>query len=145
MPRPGLYEIIFRLGEASPATGVYLGDDLGKPLYVLGIVRDQRTKRPVVQFLKPDAGGFETGADINQLQVPFIGPGQWLRLIAGSGAIKCWTGDDGVHWSRALDPLRGVRGGWSHVGLMSFKWTEPRRITLEHLRISELSAVSRLA
>src|SRR5579872_1908667 len=69
IPRPGLFEIIFRLGEASPATGFYLGDDLGKPLYVLGIVRDQRTKRPVLQFLKPDAGGFEIGTDINQLQV----------------------------------------------------------------------------
>jgi outer membrane protein assembly factor BamB len=145
VPRPGLYEIVFRLGEASAATGVYLGDDAGKPLHVLGIVRDQRTKQPVLQFLRPDAGGFEIGTDINQLQVPFIGPGQWLRLITGSGTIKCWTSGDGVHWSRALDPLRGLRGGWSHVGLMSFKWTEPRRITLEHLHVSELAAVSELA
>ena len=145
VPRPGLYEIVCRLGEASAATGFYLGDDAGKPLYVLGIVRDQRTRQPVLQYLQPNAGGFEIGTDINQLQVPFIGPGQWLRLITGSGTIKCWTSGDGVHWSRVLDPLRGLRGGWSHVGLMSFKWNEPRRITLEHLRISELAAVSQLA
>ena len=145
VPQPGLYEIVFRLGETSPATGVYLGDDLGKPLHLLGFVRDQRTKQLVLQYLRPDAGGFEIGTDINQLQVPFVGPGQWLRLIAGSGTIKCWTSGDGIHWSRALDPLRGLRGGWSHVGLMSFKWTDPRRITLEHLRISELASVSELA
>src|SRR5207237_5000467 len=36
IPRPGLYEIIFRLGHASPATGVYLGDELGKQLSLLG-------------------------------------------------------------------------------------------------------------
>src|SRR5207248_5359781 len=106
---------------------------------------DQRSKLPVLQFLRPDAGGFEIGTDINQLQVPFIGPGQWLRLIAGSGTIKCWTSGDGIHWSRALDPLRGIRGAWSHIGLMSFKWTDARRITLEHLRVSELPGISELA
>jgi outer membrane protein assembly factor BamB len=143
--RSGLYEIILRLGESSPATGVYLGDDLGKPLYVLGIVRDQRARQPVLQFLRPDAGGFEIGADLNQLQVPFIGPSQWLRLIAGSGTIKCWTSGDGAHWSRVLDPWRGVAGSWAHVGLVSFKWNEPRRITLEHLQISDLTAVTELA
>ncbi len=44
VPRPGLYEIIFRLGEASPGTGVFLGDDAGKPVHVLGIVQGTRNR-----------------------------------------------------------------------------------------------------
>jgi outer membrane protein assembly factor BamB len=145
IPHLGLYEVVFRLGEATPGTGIYFGDDTGKPLYVLSVMRDQRTRQPAIQFQQPNANWFEMGADLNQLQAPFIGPGQWLRLIVGSGTIKCWTSGDGVHWSRVLDPLRGIRGGWSHVGLLSSKWNDPRRIVLEHLRISELTAFSNFA
>lgn len=145
VPRSGLYEVVFRLGEATPATGVYFGDDMGKPLYVLSVMRDQRTRQPAVQFQRPDANWFEMGADLNQLQAPFIAPGQWLRLVAGSGTMKCWTSGDGKNWSRVLDPLRGIRGGWSHVGLISSKWNDPRRIVLEHLRISELTEISSFA
>ncbi|MBI3861720.1 MAG: hypothetical protein HY290_07475, partial [Planctomycetia bacterium] len=142
IPRPGLYEIVFRLGEASAGTGIYLGDDAGKPLYVLAVMRDQRTRMPTVQFQRPEASSFEMGADLNQLQAPFIGTGQWLRLVAGSGTIKCWTSGDGINWSRVLDPLRGVRGAWSHVGLISFKWNDPRRIVLERLRVTEFQELA---
>jgi hypothetical protein len=145
LPRPGLFEIAFRLGETSPGTGVFLGDDSGKPLYVLGFVRDQRTGQNVAGFLPPNAGSFETNLDLHQQPVPYVGSGQWLRLVAGSGTLKCWTSGDGKHWSRAMDPARGLRGGWSHVGLISFKTNDPHRITLEHLRVSELGAISSLA
>jgi outer membrane protein assembly factor BamB len=144
-PRAGLYEIIFRLGEASPGTGILLGDDTGKPLYVLGLLKDQRSNQNVVGFLKPDAGSFEVGVDLTQQPVPFIGAGQWLRLVAGSGTLKCWTSGDGMHWSRALDPLRGLRGAWSTIGLVSFKTNDPHRITLEWLSLHELGAISALA
>ncbi len=68
-----------------------------------------------------------------------------MRLVAGSGTVKCWTSGDGRHWSRAFDPLRGVRGAWSQVGLVSVKTKDARRITLEHLRVSEFAALSGLA
>jgi outer membrane protein assembly factor BamB len=144
-PRAGLYEMIFRLGDASPGTGVYLGDNAGKPLHILGVLRDQRSGQNVVNFLKPDAGWFEIGVDLNQQPVPFIGPGQWLRLIAGSGTLTCRTSGDGVHWSRALDPARGLRGAWSTIGLVSFKTNDAHRITLEKLTLHELAAISALA
>lgn len=145
IPQLGLFEIIFRLGQASPATGVYLGDDAGKPMYALGILREQRSGQNGIGLIRPDAGNFEFAADVNQQPVPCIAAGQWLRLIAGSGTLKCWTSGDGTHWSRAFDPMRGLAGGWSHVGLMSFKTDAPRRITLEQLRICPLSAISELA
>jgi outer membrane protein assembly factor BamB len=145
VPRPALYEVVFHLSEMSPGTGVYLGDDAGKPLYVLGFVREQRTGQSVAAFLPPNAGSFETNLDINQQPIAYTGPGQWLRLVAGNGTLKCWTSGDGVHWSRAFDPARGLRGSWSHVGLINFKTNEPHRITLAQLRVSELAAISGLA
>jgi hypothetical protein len=146
LPRPGLYEVVFKLGAGTtPGTGVYLGDDTGKPLYMLANMRDQRTRQPGVQFLPPNAGAFEIVADLNQLQAPLVGPGQWVRLVAGSGTLKCWTSIDGKYWSRVLDPQRGIVGGWSHVGLISSKWTDPRRIVLEQLRITELPALTSFA
>jgi outer membrane protein assembly factor BamB len=143
--RTGLYEIIFRLGDATPGTGVYFGDGAGKPLWLLQVMRDQKTRLPAIQFQNPGAGAFELVADLNQLQAPFIGRGQWLRLIAGSGSIKCWTSADGRHWSRVLDPWRGIRGNWSHFGVVSSKWTEPRRIVLEQLHITELTELTNIA
>jgi outer membrane protein assembly factor BamB len=145
LPGRSLYEVVFRLGDMSPGTGVYLGDDAGKPLYVLGFVREQRTGQNVAAFVAPNAGAFETNLDINQQPVAFSDPGQWLRLVAGSGTLKCWTSGDGVRWSRAIDPARGLRGGWSHVGLISFKTNDPHQITIEALHISELAAISGLA
>ncbi|MBS0260935.1 MAG: PQQ-like beta-propeller repeat protein [Planctomycetes bacterium] len=145
LPRAGLYEIIFRLGDATPGTGVYLGDDAGKPLWLLSVMRDQKTRQPAIQFQNPGANAFELVADLNQLQAPFIQRGQWLRLIAGSGSIKCWTSGDGQHWSRVLDPWRGIRGSWSHFGLVSNKWTDPRRIVLEHLQIRPLARLTGFA
>jgi outer membrane protein assembly factor BamB len=145
VPRAGLFEIVFRLGEASPGTGVYLGDETGKPLYIVGILRDQRSSQNVLGFLKPDASWFEIGVDLTQQAVPFIAPGQWLRLVAGSGTLKCWTSGDGLHWGRALDPLRNLRGAWSTIGLVSFKSNDAHQITLEKLRLRELEALSALA
>lgn len=145
IPRPGLYEIIARMGEASPGTGIYFGDDAGKPLHILGILRDTRSGQNILGFMKPDAIAFDTNADLNQQPVPFAGAGQWLRLVAGSGTLKCWVSGDGRHWSRALDPLRGVRGGWSRIGIVAFKTEFPRRMALEQLRVCELSALSELA
>lgn len=145
LPRPGLYEIVFRLGDMSPGTGFVLGDDAGKPVHVLAIVRDQKTSQTVLAFLPPTANWFETAVDLANQPGPLCAAGQWVRLVAGSGTIKCWTSGDGRHWSRAFDPLRGVRGAWSQVGLVAFKTVTPRRITLEHLRVSELGAVSGLA
>lgn len=145
LPRPGLYEVVFRLGETTPGTGIFLGDDDGKPLYVLGILRDQRTGQNLLGFVNPNASAFETTADLNVQPVPYTTAGQWVRLVAGSGTLKCWISGDGLHWSRAMDPARGLRGGWSHVGLISFKTNDPRRITLEQLRVSDLAAIAALA
>jgi outer membrane protein assembly factor BamB len=145
LPRLGLYEVVVRLGEVSPGTGVYFGDDTGKPVYVLGFIREQRTGQNIAAFVPSNGGSFDINLDVNQQPIAYCTPGQWLRLVAGSGTLKCWISGDGVHWSRAIDPARGLRGAWSHVGLISFKTNDPRRITLEQLRISELSAISGLA
>src|SRR5262249_33486170 len=145
VPHTGLYEVVFRLGEVSPGTGFFLGDESGKPVHVLGILRDQRTGQNVLGFVPPNAAAFDTNVDLNVQPCSYTTAGQWVRLVAGSGTLKCWVSGDGLHWGRAFDPARNVPGGWSHVWLVSFQTNDARRIALEHLRISELRAISSLA
>lgn len=145
LPRAGVCEIIVQLDDVSAGTGLYLGDDSGKPLYLLGVLRDQRTGWPTLGFLKPDAGWFETGVDLNQQPAPYVGAGQWLRIVAGSGCLKAWVSGDGVHWSRALDPQRGLRGRFTHVGLINFKTNADRYVSVRKLLVREFSELSDLA
>lgn len=145
VPRQQLYEVVVRLGDCSPGTGVFLGDESGKPLHVLGVLHDQRTGQNVLGFVPPNAGAFETNVDLAVQPCPYITPGQWLRLVAGSGTLKCWVSGDGKHWGRAFDPARNVHGAWSHVGLIAFQTNDPRHITLEQIRVSELGAISGMA
>lgn len=144
--RPSLYEIIFHVEGASPGTGVFLGDDAGKPLYLVGFFRDQRTGWTTIGFQRPAGeNGLASNFDMNTQPAPFAGEQQWLRLVAGSGTLKCWTSGDGVHWSRAFEPLRGLKGGYSQVGLFSIKSDVPKQIALRHLQVRELKDVAALA
>src|SRR5262249_40425479 len=77
VPRQKLYEVVLRLGDCSPGTGVFLGDDNGKPLHVLGVLHDQRTGQNVLGFLPPNAGAFETNVDLAVQPCSYITSGQW--------------------------------------------------------------------
>lgn len=146
VPRPGLYEIIFEVDGATPGTGVHLGDEQGKPLHRVAFLREQRTGWAMLGYLPVDRNGFEATGDINNQPVPLAGERQWLRLVIGSGNLKCWTSGDGIHWSRAFDPQRSLRGGCASVGLFCEKTANPadkrRRIALRRLQVRELAVLS---
>jgi outer membrane protein assembly factor BamB len=145
LSRSGLYELIVQLDEATPATGIYLGDDSGKPQRIFGFRRDRKSGGLVLGALTPQSTDFETAADLGTQIVPYSGSGQWLRIVAGCGAIKCWIGGDGRHWGRPFDPILGVQDGFSHAGLMAFKDSAPGRIGLKHIEVRELSSLVDLA
>lgn len=143
---PSLYEIIFQVQDATPGTGIYLGDATGKPVHLLGFFREQRTGWTTIGFQRPTGeNGIVSNFDINTQPAPFSGDQPWLRLVAGSGTLKCWISGDGVHWSRAMEPLRGVRGAFSRVGLFSIKTDAAKQITLRQLQVRELNAIADLA
>ena len=145
LPRASLYELIFQVDQMTPGTGLYLGDETGKPVHVLAFLRDQRTRWTTLGFAKPDLNGFESSHDMLHRPVPVVQGPTWLRLVAGSGTLKCWISGDGTHWSRALEPVRGLRGAYATVGLMAFKHDQPRHIVLRELAAREFKAVTSLA
>jgi hypothetical protein len=144
LPREGLYELVAEIEDASPGTAFYLGDDSGKPVYLVGYVRDQRTGQTVLANLRADARRFEETFDHFNQVAPYAPHRHWLKIVAGSGTLKCWISTDGRHWSRALDPQRPLQGRYGQIGLLSFRMDQPRSITLRSLRVQELSSVSEL-
>ncbi|MSR58310.1 MAG: hypothetical protein EXS05_11650 [Planctomycetaceae bacterium] len=145
LPRTGLCEAILQLDGADPGTGIYLADSNGIPLHVLGLVKDQRTGGAVLGWMRPDAGGFETQVDVANQPVAYAGADQWIRIISGGGAIKCWVSGDGIHWGRALDPQRGTRDDFSQLGLIAFRAVFPGQIGLKRFQLRELTEVTSLA
>lgn len=148
IPPPSLHEVILEVEGVTPGSGVYLGDETGKPLYRVGFLREQRTSWTMLGNIPPNRTDYEGGGDVNAQVVPFVGERQWLRLVMGAGHLKCWTSGDGTHWSRALDPQRQLRGAYSTVGLFCAKsdnrLTQPRRIALRRIMVRELTTVTTL-
>ena len=104
LPNAGVSEVIVEVENASPGTGVYLGDDDGTPVFPVRFVLDQRTKRPAVHFLPIADGQTALGYDWNSMVVPFVGSRTWLRLLYGGAVLKCWVSVDGEHWGQVWAP-----------------------------------------
>ncbi|MES2793967.1 MAG: hypothetical protein V4719_30415, partial [Planctomycetota bacterium] len=126
----GLREIILQIEGATPGTGVYLGTGAGQPIHRLGFCRENGTKATCLAWLRPGEQHVDFSYDVQNQIVPFTGDKQWLRLVMGVGSLKCWISSDGIHWGRALDPLRSIRGGCLEFGLYALPGEEKRSITL---------------
>jgi outer membrane protein assembly factor BamB len=145
LPRTGLYEVVVQLDEATPGTGLFLGDRNGQPVHVVGLRRERKTGAPAWAFLDLRTRNFETGGNAAVERVPFAGPGQWLRIIVGCGTLKFQVSGDGRNWGRALDPLRGTRGELFQLGLIAFATDAPGRIGLRTVQLREFSELTALA
>ena len=141
----GCSEIIFRVEDASPGTGIYFGDDQGRELHRVGFHREKRTGQVVFDISLNQKNQIELDQDPDRLPVPYFTSNHWLRVVWGFGSFKIWTSGDGIHWGTADAPARNLPGPCSSLGLMIQKTEEPRQITLSHLEIRELSAITTLA
>ncbi|HEV7223337.1 MAG TPA: hypothetical protein VGN42_11595, partial [Pirellulales bacterium] len=101
---PGLHELVFELEDPMPGTGIYLGDDAGRPVCQLGFFRDEITGRTSFGFAAPGDGRTVARHDPSQGPTPYAAVRPWLRLMLGGGWLKCWTSADGKHWSQAIEP-----------------------------------------
>ena len=137
----GLQEIILQV-EATPGTGVYIGTGAGQPIHRLGFCRETTTKATCLAWILPTQPLVDFPYDVQNQIVPFTAKKQWLRLVMGVGSLKCWTSADGVHWGRALDPLRAIRGGCVEFGLYALPGEEKRSITLRRVEVRGLNALT---
>ncbi len=144
LERAGFYEVIFRVDEAAPGVGFYFGDDKGKELHRIGFLRERRTGQLVFNASR-NYNDKEIDRDPKNEPVAYFEPRQWIRVVWGFNSFKVWSSGDGVHWGLALFPTRGFSGPFTSLGLMVQKTDQPLKISLSHLEIRELSAVTSLA
>lgn len=139
---PGLQEIILQVEGATPGTGIYISSGAGQPPHRLAFCREASTKATCLAWLRPGEQTIDFPYDVQNQIVPFAARKQWLRFVMGVGSLKCWTSPDGIHWGRALDPLRSLRGGCVEFGLYALPGEEKRSITLRRVEVRGLNALT---
>jgi len=142
--RSGLYEVVLEVEDPSPGTGVYLGDQQGRPLSGIGFFRDQRTGLTAFGHDRPLAAPATTDPNLDTAPAPYAGRRQWLRLVMAGSKLKCFTSGDGVHWGEALPPQRDIEGPYTHVGLYARQASGLRSIKLRQLLVRRLDALTSL-
>ncbi|MBW3539472.1 MAG: PQQ-binding-like beta-propeller repeat protein [Planctomycetes bacterium] len=141
----GLGEIHLCVEDVAPGTGVFLGDEYGKPLHRIAFYRDRRSGQTVFGDARPEERRHEVDVDPAAAPPPYAGSRQWLRLVVGFSTVKLWTSADGMHWGRAFPaPIRPGIEGCRTIGLYALAGPEERRIKLVHLEFREFSAVKGL-
>lgn len=145
-PLAGLCEFIFRIDEAEAGTGVYIGDEQGEPIIAIARLWDPRARRAAVQLLSPNQKDIERQYDTNAWPAPWTGPGQWLRVVIGSGAVSLWSSPDRHRWGWVADsPARGrFPGRRASVGVFAQPQAE-RRIRISHVEVNEFPRLASTA
>ncbi|WP_166824450.1 outer membrane protein assembly factor BamB family protein [Thalassoroseus pseudoceratinae] len=139
-------EIVCRLGQIVPGTGITLVTDENVVVHRLAVLKDQKTGRLVLLPHHTYQKDTEIKLDSDTRFSPFIAEGQWLRIVPGFKSIAVETSRDGVHWGRAMHhPIRSISQRPTTVGLFVYPTEEPKQISLSHLEMRELNAIASLA
>lgn len=144
LPRSGLFEVTCLVEDASPATGIYLGDADGRPVHTVSFQRDPKTGQLGFGLRTIDEAASAGRFEAPQEAAPVAGRHTWLRLVLGTMHLKCWTSGDGEHWSRAVEPRAVTPQACSHVGLFCARTGMLRKITLRLCVVRELDGLTSL-
>ena len=143
--RPGVYEIVAKVEDASPGIGFYLADENVRPVRGIGFIRDRRTGLTGLGHDEADEVDRTKALNVNTAPAPYVGPGQWIRLVRAGDKLKCWMSADGRHWAAVSTPLDGMEGLWHRVGLYAKPGRNARRVKVSRLQIREFDALTSLA
>jgi outer membrane protein assembly factor BamB len=147
---PGLREVTFELEDPQPGTSICLGSADGPPRLHLSFYGDrvatdrkQKTDATVLAWGAPVER--QRGPNLDkQRPLPLLGQRQWVRLLVGAGAIKCWISADGIQWARVLDPIRFKDSLASSVGVCCGVGKTPHAIKLRSVAIRRLPHIEGL-
>jgi len=142
--RPGLYEYIFQIDDAQPGTGIYLSNAQGNQSHRLGFFRHQQTGKTVIDVTSVNDSNVQRSFDPRNVQVPFAGPRQWVRMIAGAGILRCSISGDGVYWSEFRSDAVDNLGAGTTVQLICCQDRQERKITLRSIELRRLDRLSSL-
>jgi outer membrane protein assembly factor BamB len=148
--RPGLFEVIAQIDDATPGTGIALLDIKGEPLEGIEFGREGN-KTLAFGLGSPKEQPWLGNFDFGNRPVALAGPRQWLRLVVAGGSSRCWISGDGVHWGRVLE-WRDRSGAWQTIALYAREASDPkkpdgaaRHIRLRNLQVRELSGLTAIA
>jgi outer membrane protein assembly factor BamB len=144
LPVGGVYQVLLEVDQATPGAGVFLGRAEGAASEVLRFVRDRRSGRTCLAMRDDESAELDFPPVRDRL-VAFAAPRQWIRLIFGCGAVRCWVSSDGVHWALPEASWGGRPPGVAFVGLHYVKGQDGCRIKLRRLTIRELPHLNALA
>jgi len=151
--KPGLYEVIVRVDEADPGTGIYLGSLEGEPIHHIGFFRDRKTQQTTFGFgwtrkgyvMSPNIR-IDVDEESQSWPAAWAGQPQWLRIVVGLQGVSIWSSGDGIHWGRTERAVsRQGSGSFATVGLYALAGDKPRHIRLGYVEVRELTSLRSLA
>ncbi len=141
----GLREIVFELEDPLPGTGVYLGDEAGRPVAQLGFFSDETTGQTCFGFAPPGDMRMTARAEAGQGTALLSDLRPWIRLVLSGGAMRCSVSGDGRHWSAAMEGLSVPNGGFSTAGLYALPGGGTRCLRVRRIEARRLSVLESLA
>ncbi len=145
-PSAGPCEVVFEVDHPAPGSGVFLADETGRPLGGIEFLTDPRTGWTAFEYGLPGQPPNRSNLNADWYLTPYAAPRQWLRLVAYSNSLTCWTSGDGVHWGRTFSSV-WYGGGWRQAGIfVQASRNEPadptRRIRLRSLQVRQLDGLT---
>lgn len=145
VPNAGLCETVFRVDSIDPGTGIYFGRPDGTQVFRISCVWDTAGKKPALWFQFAGQREVERKFDPEAYVVPWTGPGQWIRIVAGYGITTVQMSADGEHWGWIID--NPARTDWERVETIGV-FAEPngeRQIQLRSIAVNEFSTIAAAA
>ncbi|MBM84273.1 MAG: hypothetical protein CMJ78_27270 [Planctomycetaceae bacterium] len=141
-----LSEVVFRVESIAPGTGVFLADETGTHRHRVAYLLEKNTSSVALGHLKYNETRSDVTYDPNTSPPPYAGKEQWIRIVSGFGSFKIYVSGDGEHWGRlGTTPIRSLPGDFAQIGLFAFVDAKEKSITLSHLEVRELTAITNLA
>lgn len=145
MPNSGLSEVIFRIKSIDPGSGIYFGRANGSQIFRISCVWDTGGSKSALWFQSAGQHELERRFDPDAYVVPWVGKGQWIRVVAGYGMTTVQMSPDGVNWGWIID--NPSRTDWERVETIGL-FTEPRgdrQIELSSISVNEFPTLPTLA
>lgn len=145
VPDSGLCETVLRVDSMDPGTGIYFGRLDGAQVFQISCVWDTAGNKPALWFQRAGQHELERKFDPEAYVVPWIGPGQWIRIVAGYGITTVQMSVDGEHWGWIID--NPARTDWERVETVGV-FAEPngeRQIQLRSISVNEFPTIAAAA
>ena len=131
----GVCDIIFRVRDASPGTGLFLADRDRRPIGGLGFYRHTQSGKLLFGFHSAQDDGWERGIDPRQ-PLALTDGSQFLRVTIAAGIMRYWVSADGKVWSLVEPASNNVDRRPAYCGLFITRGPQ-RRISLRDIYVYE--------